>query len=578
MAKVDPITMAVLINNLKWTAEEMNEYLAKSGFSTNIKVRRDCSCALYTRNGDMLAQGEFIPVHLGIMSQNLKEILKEYPAEKLKEGDAIINNDPYRLGSHLWDVMVYKPIFYKGKLIAWAGNLAHHVDIGGSPLRQVSPTIFEEGLRIPPIKIMEGGKVKDEILKIITTNVRTAYEVRGDLMAQTAANHRGEQRVIGLVNKYGVDAILDYFEAILDYSEKGMRKAIEEIPEGEASFEDYMEFDGIDFKLTKVKVKVTVKKSDIYLDFTGSGEPGKGGVNSPWSLTHSATYYSIKSVLGPQVPTNSGAYRPIHISRPDYDTLVDAKFPHAVGGCTDSVCVRTIDVIVGALSKIVPEKVCACDGHYQGLEFIGIDPRTGRFSAYTEAYGTGKGAKHDDDGADAHQPNISNTANAPIEIIELEHPIKVDKYGIVDDSGGAGKFRGGCGMIREVTLLTEGTINRMPRRVNIKPYGLFGGEGGATDSGGVILSDGRLVSASRDAKAGNKVFIRTSGGGGWGSPLERDIKAVEWDVLNGYVSSESARERYGCVINSQTKIVDPEETEKLRSKLKRQGQEKPKES
>ena len=230
MRNIDPVTMTVLVNDLHWITEEMNAYLAKSGFSTNIKVRRDCSCALYTRNGDMLAQGEFIPVHLGIMSQTLKEVIKEHPLDTLKAGDAIIHNDPFRLGSHLWDVMIFKPIFHKGKLIAWAGNLAHHVDIGGIPVMNVAPTIFEEGLRIPPVKILKEGVLQEEIVKIITTNVRTAHEVKGDLMAQTAANYRGEQRLLELAEKYGGDTLVSYFDAILEYSERGMRKAIEDIP------------------------------------------------------------------------------------------------------------------------------------------------------------------------------------------------------------------------------------------------------------------------------------------------------------------------------------------------------------
>lgn len=568
MAGIDPITMAVLVNSLHWLTEEMNVYLVKSAFSTNIKVRRDCSCALYTKDGDMLAQGEFIPVHLGIMSQTLREILKEHPIDTLKEGDALIHNDPFRLGSHLWDIMIFKPIFYEGALIAWTGNLAHHVDIGGSAAREIRPTIFEEGLRIPPIKIMKEGVIQEEILKIITTNVRTAYEVKGDIMAQTAANHRGEQRLIELVKKYGVDTILGYFDAILDYSERGMRKAIEGVPDGESTFEDYMEYDGIEERLIKIKVKVIVKGSDIYLDFKGSGEPAAGSFNSPWSLTHSAAYCAIKSVIGPQVPTNSGAYRPIHLLRPDEDTIVDAKFPHAAGGCTQTASQRTVDVIIGAFSKIVPEKVCACDGHWPAASFIGIDPRVGRYSSYIETYACGRGAKHNDDGADAHQTHMTNTANAPIEIIELEHPLSVDKYALVEDSGGAGKYRGGVGLTREITVLAESACSARSMRPKIKPYGLFGGEGGGTDSGGIILSDGKLVRVSRDVKPGNKLFIRSCGGGGWGDPLERDVKKVEWDALNGYISLESAREKYGCVLDPKTYKADPEKTKGLRDRLK----------
>jgi N-methylhydantoinase B len=469
------------------------------------------------------------------------------------------------MGSHLPDVMIFKPVFYEGDLIAWVGSLAHQVDIGGSSIMLISPTIFEEGLRLPPIKIMKQGIIQEQILNIIAANVRTPNEVEGDLMAQTAANYRGEQKLIELVKKYGMEAMLDYFDAVLDYSEKGMRKAIEDIPDGEADFEDYMENDGIEDKLIKIKVKLSKKGSDIYLDFKGSGKPGGGGVNSPWSLTHSAAYYAIKAVVGPEVPTNGGAYRPIHLLRPEEDSIVDTKFPHAVSGCTGTVPQRIVDVIIGAFSKIVPENVCACDGHWTAGFFIGIDPRTGRFSSYGDGYSAGRGAKYDDDGGDCYQTHMTNTANAPIEITELEHPVRIEKLTLLDDSGGAGKYRGGLGMTREVIFLAEGDATALLMRPHIKPYGLYGGEGGKTDAGGVLLSDGNILRFSKNVKPGNRLFIRTSGGGGWGNPLERDIEKVEWDALNGYISLESAREKYGCVLDPQTFRADVEKTKKLRS-------------
>jgi N-methylhydantoinase B len=571
MKNIDPVALSVLINNLHWISEEMGEYLVRSGFSTNIKVRRDCSCAIYTRSGEMLAQGEFIPVHLGVMAQCVKEIIREHPINTLQDGDAIILNDPFRAGSHMPDVMIFKPVFYLGNLIAWAGSLAHQVDIGGSPLMFMSPTVLEEGLRLPPVKIMRGGLIQKEILDIIATNSRKPEEVKGDLMAQTAANYRGEQRILELVNKYGMQTILEYFEAVLDYSEEGMRKAIEEIPDGEADFEDYIEFDGIEDTLIKIKVKVTKKGRDIYLDFSGCGKPGGGGVNSPWSLTHSAAYYAIKAVVGPKVPTNGGAYRPIHLVRPEDESIVDAKFPHAVSGCTGTVCQRTVDVIIGAFSKIVPEKTCACAAHWLGIWFNGIDPKTNSFSAYSESYGAGLGAKFNDDGADGHHVHMTNTANACIEIIEMEHPVRVNKYALVDDSGGAGKYRGGVGMTREITALTEGSGYVLIMRQNVKPYGLFGGGDGTVETGGVVHANGRIERSSRNVKTGETLFVRTGGGGGWGDPLEREIEKVEWDALNGYISMRSAREKYGCVLDPKTYKADFEKTKQLRSELKSQN-------
>jgi len=562
--KIDPITLSVLVNNLSWITEEMNEYLARSAFSTNIKIRRDCSCALYNINGEMLSQGEFIPVHLGIMSNVLKEVLKDIPVTSMEKGDVIIDNDPYKMGSHLWDVMLFKPIFYQGELILFAGNLAHHIDIGGSTTRVTSRTIFEEGLRIPPIKLYKKGKLQEDILKIITTNVRTPYEVRGDLAAQTAANYKAESRLIELVKKFGKEECTKYFHAILDYSEKGMRKAIERVSDGESEFEDYIEHDGIEEKMIKIRTKVSVKGSNIYVDFNGSGEPGKGGINSPWSLTCSAVYYAIKSVFGAKLPTNNGAYKPIHIKRNKEESIVDARFPRAVGGCTNNPSQRIVDVLIGALSKIVPEKVCACDGHWPASSFIGIDPATGRYSSFIETYAAGRGAKYNDDGADAHQTHMTNTANAHIEIIELEHPLFVNKYSIVKDSGGPGKYRGGTGLTREIICLADLSVTVRQLRNKTKPYGLFGGIGGAHDLCGVFLPNGNIVQICTDAKAGYKALIRSSGGGGWGDPLNRDIKKVEWDALNGYISIESAKEDYGCVINPMNYVADIEKTKILR--------------
>lgn len=562
--KIDQVTLSILVNNLHWITEEMNAYLTKAAYSTNIKVRKDCSCAIYTKDGDMVAQGEFIPVHLGVMSQTLKEVLKVYPRDTLRDGDVILHNDPYRMGSHLWDVMLFQPVFHDGELLAFVGNLAHHVNIGGSALEKCLPTIFEEGLRFPPIKLFEQGVPQQAVFKIIESNVRTPYEMKGDLAAQTAANYRGVQRLAELIQKFGKDALLGYFQAILSYSEKAMREAIKGIPDGEAEFEDYVENDGVEAGLYKIKVKVIIRGDELFFDFAGSSKPGRGGVNSPWSLTHSATFYAVKSVLGATIPTNGGAYRPIHLIRPAEESMLDAKFPHAVGTCTCSPAQRIVDVIIGAFSKIVPERSCACDGNWCSATFVGIAPRTGRYSAFTEAYGCGRGAKYNDDGADAHQTHLTNTANAPIEIIELEHPLTVDTYALVDDSGGAGKYRGGVGLMRVVTAETDMSATAQSNRPNIGPYGLFGGQSGKTDSCFLELSDGSRVSTSTNVKKGDRVVIKTSGGGGWGNPAERDPQAVEYDVLNGYVSAESAREVYRVAVDPATRRIDVKKTEALR--------------
>lgn len=566
--RASPVTLSILINNLQWITEEMNVSLVRSAFSTNVKVRRDCSCAIYTRDGELVAQGEFIPVHLGVMAQTLRAVLAESPVDSFAEGDAIIHNDPYLMGSHLWDVMLFQPVFSEGELVAWVGNLAHHVDIGGSPVMLTSPSIFEEGLRIPPTKLMRGGVVQEDVLRMITANVRTPFETEGDILAQTAANRRGEQRLHALMAKYGTSTMVHQFEAILDYAEEGMRSAISRLPDGEAQFVDFMETDGIDDVSRRIAVKLRISGSDIYIDFEGTGRPTRGGINAPWSLTHSAAYYAVKAVVSPDTPTNAGAYRPIHLIRPDPPSIVDAPFPSSVNGCTNTTSQRVVDVIIGAFSKVVPERACACHGHWLAMFFVGVDPRTGRYSSYVETYASGHGAKHNEDGADGHQSHLTNTANAPIEVIEVEHPLKVEAYALVQDSGGPGKYRGGVGLMRRVRALAEGTGHVSLMRRTIRPYGLFGGHGGMTDDGAVSLADGSTPRASDRVSPGDQIHIQTSGGGGWGDPWDRDPERVAWDVLNGYVSVEAAREHYGCVVDPSTMRLNEEATAALRNGLR----------
>ena len=541
MKKVDEITLAVIANNMQWATEEMNTYLTKSAFSSNIKVRKDCSCALYDRYGNMVAQGTFIPVHLGIMSQTLKELLKLHPVESLSEGDALIHNNPFMMGSHLFDIMIFTPIFCEGRVIAFAGSLAHHVDVGGNPISYVSKTIYEEGVIIPGLKIREKGKMCDGLVSLIAANVRTPYEFRGDLMAQLAACTRGEIRILALAEKYGADELEAYFAALLDYSEKGIRSAIRELPNGSYSFQDTLQTDGDEIKETVIRATVTIEDEDITVDFEGSGAPVTYGFNCQSAVTHSAVYYAVKAVLGNNVPTNTGAYRAIKIKYPDYETLVNAQPPHAIAGCNCVPSQRIADVVIGAFSELIPEKVCACDGHWNAISLVGRDERIGRNFSYVETYGAGRGAKYNEDGANAHQTHMTNTANAPTEIIELEYPFRVERYALRPDTGGKGKYRGGLGIVRELTVLTDANVSIITGRPFDGPYGLKGGEAGQTDIATIQLPSGepeRRLSGCA-VPAGTKLVITTSGGGGYGNPKERDPEKINWDLLNGYITSES---------------------------------------
>lgn len=556
MVKIDEITLAVIANNMQWATEEMNTYLTKSAFSSNIKVRKDCSCALYDKFGNMIAQGTFIPVHLGIMSQTLKELLKLHPIDTLHRGDALIHNNPYMMGSHLFDIMIFTPIFFEDELIAFAGSLAHHVDVGGNPISYVSKTLYEEGVIIPGLKVMEKGVLKEDLLSLIAANLRTPYEFRGDLMAQLAACSRGEIRIKALAEKYGREPLKEYFSALLDYSENGIRAAIRELPNGSYSFADKLEIDGEERRDTVIRVTVTIEDEDIIVDFSGSSAPGIYGYNAPSSVTHSAVYYSVKAVLGSNVPTNTGAYRAIHIRYPDAPSVVNAQMPNAIAGCNCMPSQRICDVVIGAFSELIPERVCACDGHWNAVSLVGRDERTSRNFSYVETYGAGRGAKYNEDGANAHQTHMTNTANAPTEIIELEYPFRVEQYALRPDTGGVGKYRGGLGIIRELTVLTDTDVSVITGRPFTGPYGLESGHSGKTDFASVQLPEAepeRKISGCA-VPAGTRIIMTTSGGGGYGDVEERDLSLIEWDLLNGYITPEAAQKDYHVKIGADQKV------------------------
>ncbi|MGA2462482.1 MAG: hydantoinase B/oxoprolinase family protein [Candidatus Bathyarchaeia archaeon] len=574
MSEIDPVTLSILMNKLTSISEEMNLYLVKASYSTNIKDRRDSSTAIYKVDGDMLAQGAFVPVHLGVMPIALKEVLQEVHLDSMRAGDVIIHNDGYKGGTHLNDIILYKPIFYKSKPIAIAGTCAHHPDVGGTPDALSEGSIFSEGIRLSAIKLFRAGELQDDVMRIISTNVRTPQIVKGDILAQCAANNRCEERILQLAGEYGAEMTLQYFDELLDYSERGMRSAISKLPSMETEFEDFSDFDGVNFRkdLFKIRPKIRIVGDEVYVSFEDPPPPGAGGVNSPWSLTLSACYYAIKAVVGPTVPTNGGAYRPIHVIKPEKESMLCAQLPHAVRGCTSEPAERIVDAIIGAFSKILPERVCACDGHWPSASFLGIDPKTGEFFAYIETYGGGRGAKYNDDGADAHHTHMTNTRNAEVEIIESEYPLRVDAYRIVSDTGGPGRFRGGCAMRREFTILAnEIQSSADVYRTLTGPYGLFGGKPGGTAKCGIIFPDGEEICGhylNNSVPASSKMYIQSNGGGGYGDPLTRDSEKVMWDVLNEYVSLKAAKEEYGVLIDSRNFQVDFAATEAERKRLR----------
>ena len=396
--KADPITLEVMRNAFQSVAEEMGAALIRAALSTNIKDRRDCSTAVYTARGDLVAQAEHIPLHLGLMVSVVKKTLERFPVEKLEPGDAVITNDPYISGSHLPDICMITPLFADGECLALLANLAHHVDVGGmtpGSMPTLSTEIFQEGLRIPPIKLRKRGQVDDQIMALIADNVRTRYETYGDFQAQMAANNVGERRLGEIVSKYGSEMTRFYMEEIIDYAERRMRSQIGELPKGVYSFEDFLEGDGLSEDLKRIAVTLTIEEDRVRVDFTGTDEQARGSVNSTRAVTLACVYFALKSVIDPAVPSSEGLSRPVEVITPS-GTLVNPNFPAPVSNANINTSQRIADVVLGALAQAVPERVpAASTGSMSNFTIGGVEPRTGEYYSYVETYGGGHGALED---------------------------------------------------------------------------------------------------------------------------------------------------------------------------------------
>jgi N-methylhydantoinase B len=576
--EMDPITLEVMRNAFQSVAEEMGAALIRTALSPNIKDRRDCSTAIYTGEGELVAQAEHIPLHLGLMVSVVKETLKKFPIERLEPGDAIITNDPYISGSHLPDIVMITPVFVDGACIALLANLAHHVDIGGivpGGMPTISTEIFQEGIRIPPVKLRKRGVVDEEIMGMITTNVRTTYETIGDFQAQLAANNVGERRIREIISKYGVDMVGFYMDGIMDYAERRMVSSIEELPRGVYSFEDFLEGDGLSDDLLKIKVDLAIEKHRIHVDFTGTNRQSKGSVNCTRSVTLACVYYALKSAINPGLPSSGGTFRPVEVITP-LGTLVNPKFPAPVSNANINTSQRITEVILGALSRAVPEKVpAASTGSMSIFTVGGVDPRNSEYYSYVETYGGGQGALVNQDGMDGVHVHMTNTRNTPTEVIEIAYPLQVERYALVPDSDGPGRFRGGLGLTREITTVDhEATITIGTERRKIRPWGLMGGKpGGPSDSWLVPRGEERKALSSKittQVKPGTRIVLKTAGGGGFGDPFDRHPQEVCKDVMEGLISLARAKSEYGVVINPESGQVDEEATQHMR----RQGSSK----
>jgi len=549
MILVNVITVEVIRGALEYTTEEMGIILRNSAYSANIKERMDHSCAIFDSQARMLVQAEHIPVHLGAMPIAVEQVMKDF--EEIYPGDMFVLNDPFRGGTHLPDLTLIAPIFYNEKLVGFVVNRAHHSDIGGKTPGSMpgdAEEIFEEGLVIPPVKLMDKGIINKDVLEIILKNTRTPEIRKGDLMAQIAANNIGRKQVLKLIEKYGLTTFQECVEAILDYSERRMIKEIQKFPKVKVDAEDYLDDSGVDDNPIRIRVSVIIRENELIFDFTGTDKQVRGPVNAPYSVTLSASYYVLRAVTDPTIPANHGAYRPLTV-KTEKGTVIDAKPPCAVSGGNVETSQRIVDVLLKAFSQIIPDRIpAACQGTMNNILIGGINPRNNKPFTFYETIGGGYGARPGLDGIDGIHSHMTNTMNTPIEEIEKRFPLLILKYELRKDSGGLGKWRGGLGIERVYKLLTAAKLSVLGERHKFRPWGLKGGLPGAGGEYFVIKNNGEKITLrSKETiwlQQGDIIIIRTPGGGGYGNPIEREYKLVIEDLENEKISKEMTRKYF----------------------------------
>lgn len=517
---VNPILLQVFRNRFVAIAEEMGVTLGRTAFSPNIKERRDYSCAVFDVRGDMIAQAAHIPVHLGSMPLSVKAAIDEVP---MRPGDMVMLNDPFRGGTHLPDITLVAPVFIDGETSPtfYVANRAHHADVGGiSPgSMPVSSSIYQEGIIIPPTRLVEGGEIDRNLLGFLLRNVRTPEEREGDFAAQVMANLTGVERCMQLVGKYGFTEVERYAGHLNDYAERMMRQTISTIPDGIYRFEDWLDSDGFSDAPVPMRLNLQVSGDQVHLDFSASAQQVKGSVNAVYAITLSAVLYCFRCLIREDVPTNAGIARPLEVvTRPG--TVVDARFPAAVAGGNVETSQRIVDLVLGALAQAIPEQIpAASQGTMNNTTIGGVDPRTGQPFSYYETLAGGCGAGSMQDGASAVHSHMTNTLNTPVEALEYAYPFRVTEYAVRSDSGGVGRQRGGNGLIREIELLVDAEVTILAERRSRGAYGLAGGAAGCPGRNLVIGKGGEEVRPgkfSSHLKHGESLRIETPGGGGFG--------------------------------------------------------------
>ncbi len=570
----DLITMQVIRYASEQIADEMGHTLVRTGRSTLITEIKDISCVVTDVRGQTVAQAHHTPSLLAGFEITMKELVREFRPCDLSPGDVIVMNDPYQGGQHIMDLYAIAPVFHEDELAGFVGNIAHHSDLGGVAAGGVAGGIREiwmEGLRLPMVKIMKAGVEDREIVGIISNQIRVPEKTLGDIRAQISALMVGCERLARLFDRWSRPVVLQAWSDLLDYSERRMRQGLAALPNGTYEAEDFIDDDGINDDPIRVAIAITIDEDRAVIDLTDSDPQAEGNTNSTIANTHAAIYYVMISVVDPHAPPNSGCYRPIEVITRK-GTIVDPLPPGAVAARTNA-SQKIAEGLFQALSQAVPDRVTAgSHGQITTCGFGGKDPTTGERFIFTDIQGGGNGGRPGKDGADGQDSHLPRFMNTPVEAVEQQFPIRIECYGFLPDSGGAGEFRGSLALRRDIRLLT-GPVSfaRYADRHKFEPAGLFGGRPGTT--GAIIRNPGTDSEEQMRSKGldilteGDVISLRLPGAGGYGDPNERDFGAIDRDLLDGKVTPEKAAHDYSVVINYSTLAVDRKATLSHRSRL-----------
>jgi N-methylhydantoinase B len=517
---MDPLTLEVVRHSLAGIAEEMGATLRRTARSPNITEREDASCALTTAAGEMCAQAEHIPVHLGAMPASVAAALEEFP--NLAEGDAVLLNDPFAGGTHLNDLTLVSPVLDDGVLLGFVANRAHHADVGGKVPGSMpgdSTDVYQEGLRIPPVLAWRAGIPRDTVLKVIAANSRSPAERWGDLLAQAGANAMGAARLRALARRMGQAALAEAMQGLIDYSERAVRAGIRALPDGQWSFEDFLDSDGAGSGPVRIRATVRIRGDELSVDFTGTDAQARGNVNAPLAVTVSAVTFVVRAVTGPDIPPTAGGMRPVTVVAPP-GCVVNALSPAAVSAGNVETSQRIVDVIFGALAQAIPDRIPAASQGTMNNLIVGSPT-----FAYYETIGGGQGGRPGLAGMDGVHTGMTNTKNTPAEALEYAYPLRVRRYELREGTGGEGRWPGGKGIRRDVEVLCDSaTVSLQTDRRRRGPWGLAGGGPGAPGRN-LLLRDGTETElpdkVTLEARKHDIISVQTPGGGAWGNSVSK---------------------------------------------------------